>query len=168
MRLLSQILFFSFISLASLPSLAKFSTPAEIMKQVQERGINSVVAEINAEYKQDKIIQNIATGDKQWLQVAFKLYPNIHPEFSRQIINALSVALIENPEEVLSLIKTHRTLSFIDICNMPSTIKGRSQQKLFIKRIINSLRAAEQSNKGKDQYNIEACIWEFERALSYM
>ncbi|WP_338804378.1 hypothetical protein WDV76_02485 [Xenorhabdus griffiniae] len=168
MRLLSQILFFSFISLASLPSLAKFSTPAEIMQQVQERGINSVVAEINAEYKQDKIIQNIATGDKQWLQVAFKLYPNIHPEFSRQIINALSVALIENPAEVLSLTKTHRTLSFIDICNMPSTIKGLNQQKLFIKRIINSLKATEQSNKGKDQYNIEACIWEFERALSYM
>ncbi|WP_228005827.1 hypothetical protein [Xenorhabdus sp. BG5] len=138
------------------------------MQQVQERGVNSVVAEINAEYKKDKIIQNIATGDKQWLQVAFKLSPNIHPEFSRQIINALSVALIENPVEVLSLTKAHRTLSFTDICNMPPTIKGLSQQRSFAKKIINSLRAAEQSNRGKNQYNIEACIWEFERVFSYM
>ncbi|CAM3722631.1 hypothetical protein [Xenorhabdus thuongxuanensis] len=168
MRLFTQILCFSFISLASFPSLARFSTPAKIMQQVQERGVNSVVAEINAEHKQDKIIQNIATGDKQWLQVAFKLSPNIHPEFSQQITNALSVALTENPVEVLSLTKSHRTLSFTDICNIPPTIRGLSQQRAFAKKMIDSLRAAEKSNRGKNQYNIEACIWEFEKVLSYM
>ncbi|WP_348986416.1 hypothetical protein [Xenorhabdus sp. SGI240] len=168
MRLLSQILFFSFISSASLPSVARFSTPAEIMQQVQERGVNSVVAEINAEYKQDKIIQNIATGDKQWLQVAFKLYPNIHPEFSQQIINALSVALIENPVEILSLTKVQSTPSFTDICNMPPTIRGLSQQKSFAKKMIDSLRATEKSNRGENQYNIEICLWQFEKSLSYM
>ncbi|OKP03430.1 hypothetical protein [Xenorhabdus eapokensis] len=168
MRLLTQILCFSFISLASLPSLARFSTPAEIMQQVRERGVNSVVAEINAEHNGEKIIQNIATGDKQWLQVAFKLSPNIHPEFSRQITYALSVALTENPVEVLSLIKSHRTLSFTDICNIPPTIRGPSQQKAFAKKMIDRLRAAEKSNQGANQYNIEACIWQFEKTLSYM
>ncbi|WP_338884249.1 hypothetical protein [Xenorhabdus sp. TH1] len=168
MRLLTQILCFSFISLASSPSLARFSAPAGIMQQVQERGINSVVAEINAENKQDKIIQNITTGDKQWLQVAFKLSPNIHPEFSRQIINALSVALIENPVEVLSLTNAHRTLSFTNICNMPPTIRGSSQQRSFVKKMIDSLRAAEKSSRGENQYNIENCIWQFEKSLNYM
>ncbi|WP_244185994.1 hypothetical protein [Xenorhabdus ishibashii] len=148
--------------------MARFSTPAEIMQQVQERGVNSVVAEINAEHEQDKIIQNIATGDKQWLQVAFKLSPNIHQNFSRQITQALSVALTENPVEVLSLIQSHRSLSFTDICDTPPTIRGLSQQKAFTKKMIDSLRVVEKSNRGENQYSIEACIWEFEKALSYM
>ncbi|WP_374052426.1 hypothetical protein [Xenorhabdus taiwanensis] len=124
------------------------------------------MAEINAENKQDKIIQNIATGDKQWLQVAFKLSPNIHPEFSRQITDALSVALTKNPVEVLSLAKSHRTLSFTDICNMPPTIRGLSQQRAFAKKMIESLRAAEKSSRGVNQYDIETCIWQFEKVHS--
>ncbi|WP_244208645.1 hypothetical protein [Xenorhabdus ehlersii] len=124
------------------------------------------MAEINAEHNQDKIIQNIATGDKQWLQVAFKLSPNIHPEFSRKITNALSIALIENPVEVLSLTKSHRTLSFTDVCNIPPTIRGLSQQRAFAKKIIDNLRAAEKSNRGENRYNIETCIWQFEKMHS--
>ncbi|MBD2783913.1 hypothetical protein ID858_08420 [Xenorhabdus sp. DI] len=166
MRLPIQILFFSFISLISLPSLAKFSTPARIIQQVQERGVNSVVAEINAEYEQDKILHHISTGDKQWLQIAFKLSPNIHPAFSQKIINALSIALVENPVEVLALTKTHRSLSFSDICNMPPTITGLGQQRAFAKKMIDSLKLAEKTNKGEDRYNIESCIWAFERAHS--
>ncbi|MDC9594528.1 hypothetical protein [Xenorhabdus sp. IM139775] len=166
MRLPIQILSFFFISLISLPSLARFSTPEKIFQQVQERGVNSVVAEINAEYEQDQIIHHISTGDKQWLQVAFKLAPNIHPAFSQKIINALSMALIENPVEVLALAKTHRSLSFTDICNMPPTITGLNQQRAFAKKMIGSLKAAEKANKGKDRNNIESCIWAFEQAHS--
>ncbi|PHM71364.1 hypothetical protein [Xenorhabdus kozodoii] len=194
MHLLTQVLCFSFISLASSPSLAKtsisdesmqqmrerkvnsvaadvppltkFSTPDKIMQQVRERGVNSVVAEINAEYGQEKIIQNIKTGDKQWLQIAFKLYPNTHPKFSQQIIDALSDVLIEHPVEILALTKAHRTLSFPDICNIPSTIKGLNQQRNFAKKMVTSLRAAEKYNRGENLDNIETCLWEFERMHS--
>ncbi|MDC9589209.1 MULTISPECIES: hypothetical protein [Xenorhabdus] len=164
MRLLTQILFFSCMSLTSLPSIAKFSTPAKIMQQLQERGVNSVVAEINEKYEQDNMLHSISTGDTQWLQIAFKLNPNAHPKFPQKIINALSVALTENPVEVLALAKAHRTLSFTDICTIPNTLNKLDKKKEFAKKMMNSLNAAEKSNTGENRDNIEICMWEFEKA----
>ncbi|MBI6549219.1 hypothetical protein [Xenorhabdus lircayensis] len=167
MRLFTQILFFSFLSLISLPSVARLSTPDEIMQQVQERGVNAVVAELGEEHERNKIAHKISTGDSQWLQIAFKLSPNIHTKFSKKTVDALSLALINNPVEVLALAKTHRTLSSTDICNnMPSTIKGSAQQKSFIKKVVGSLNAAEKSNFGKNRDSIQMCLWEFEKVYS--
>ncbi|PHM39768.1 hypothetical protein Xmau_02366 [Xenorhabdus mauleonii] len=169
MRLLLQTLFFSLISLASVPSIAKLSTPDEIMQQVQERGVNSVVAELGEEYERNSIAHNISTGDNQWLQIAFKLYPNIHPKFSKQIRESLSIALINNPNYVLMLTTKHRNLSIMDICDIPSTINGSRQQKSFIRKVINSLKAAEKSSTRTNRDNIEMCLWEFEKmASSYL
>ncbi|WP_244175454.1 hypothetical protein [Xenorhabdus vietnamensis] len=144
--------------------MAKFTTPAEIMLQLQERGVNSVVAEINEQYKQDNIIHSISTGDKQWLNIAFELIPSTHSRFSKEIINALSIALTKNPVEVLTLAETHSTLSLNDICSIPQSIKALRQKKEFAKKMMGSLSAAEKSNTGKNRDNIENCMWEFGKA----
>ncbi|MDX7990583.1 hypothetical protein [Xenorhabdus littoralis] len=163
MRLLTQILFFSFMSLISLPSIAGLYTPDRIMRQVHERGINSVVAELSEEREMDKIIHHISTGDSQWLRVAFKLSPNIHPIFSEKTISALSFALINNPVEVLSLAENHRTLASANICTIPSTIHNLQQQKSFFGQVMNSLNAARKANTGKSKNGIDMCMWEFEK-----
>ncbi|CDG22922.1 conserved exported protein of unknown function [Xenorhabdus poinarii G6] len=163
MRLLTRILFFFYLILISQPSIAKFSTPIEINQQLQERGVNSVVAEINEKYEQDDIIHHISTGDPQWLQIAFDLLPNIHTEFSKKIVEALSVALTENPVAVLALVKAHRILSITDICHLPPTLQGRSQKEALFRKMMNSLNAAEKSSSEKNRENIEICRWELEK-----
>ncbi|MDX7988572.1 hypothetical protein FE392_14730 [Xenorhabdus sp. 12] len=167
MRLLLQILFFTLTGLASLPSIAKLSTPEEIMQQLQERGTNSVVAELGEEHERNVIAHNISTGDNQWLQIASKLYPNIHPKFSKQIRESLSIALINNPKDVLTLTAKNRALSIMDVCTIPSTINGATQQRSFIQKVINSLQTAEKSNTGTNKGNIEMCLWGFEKIASY-
>ncbi|WP_245737294.1 hypothetical protein [Xenorhabdus japonica] len=134
------------------------------MQQLQERGVNSVVAEINEKYEQDNILHSISTGDTQWLQIAFKLIPNAHSKFPQQITNSLSVALTENPVEVLALAKAHHAFSLTDICTIPQTFNGLDKKKIFSKKMMNSLNAAKKSNTGKNRDNIEICMWEFEKA----
>ncbi|MDC9615041.1 hypothetical protein PSI19_14455 [Xenorhabdus khoisanae] len=166
MRLFTQVLFFSFISLISLPSVARFATPEKIMQQVQERGVNAVVAELSEEREWSNITHNISTGDSQWVQIAFKLSQNIHPNASKQIIDALSLALVNNPVEVLELTNKHRAFSFADICNIPPTITGKSQKRAFFNSAMDSLKAADQSKQGKNRDDIETCRWEIEKAAS--
>ncbi|PHM46990.1 hypothetical protein [Xenorhabdus miraniensis] len=166
MRLFTQVLFFSFMCLISLPSVARFATPEKIMQQVQERGVNAVVAELSEEREWSNITHNISTGDSQWVQLAFKLSQNIHPTVSKQITNAISLALVNNPAEVLELTNKHRVLSFADICNIPPTIIGTSKKRAFFKDVMDSLKEANKSNFGKNRDNIETCRWEIEKAAS--
>ncbi|OTA19305.1 hypothetical protein Xbed_02523 [Xenorhabdus beddingii] len=166
MRLPTQILFLSLISLISFPSAAGLSTPEEIMQQLQERGVNSVVAELGERRDWSRIIHNISTGDSQWLKVAFKLSPNLHPEFTKQTINALSLALVNNPTEVLALTSKHRTISFMDICHIPTTITGLAQKQTFAKNALRSLKTVEKSDLRKNWDNIENCLWELEKSSS--
>ncbi|MBD2810100.1 hypothetical protein ID853_04195 [Xenorhabdus sp. Vera] len=163
MRLFTQTLFLSCIFWISVPSIAGLSTSAEIMQQVQERGVNSVVAELGESYESEKIVDSIAAGDSEWLQVAFILFPNIHPKFSKQILESLSSALINNTVEVLSLTEKHRTLVFSDICNIPPSIVSPAQQKSFINNMVSSLNKVKNSGSGKNRDNIEMCLWELER-----
>ncbi|CDM87942.1 hypothetical protein [Xenorhabdus bovienii] len=165
MHLLTQILLFSFISLMSSPSIAHLSTQAEILQQVRERGVNAVVAELGEIRKRDEVAHNITTGERQWLEVAFTLFPNIHSEFSKQILRSLSFALINNPVEVLSLSKEHNYFSSDQICNIPSTLKGLDARTQFIKKVSNRLNAARKANSGKNKENIENCLWELEQVL---
>ncbi|SFU39883.1 hypothetical protein SAMN05421784_10584 [Xenorhabdus koppenhoeferi] len=163
MSLFTQILFLSCIFSISVPSIAGLSTSAEIMQQVQKRGVNSVVAELGESYESEKIVDSIAAGDSEWLQVAFILFPNIHPKFSKQILESLSSALINNPDEVLSLIEKYRTPAFSDICNIPPSIVSSAQQKSFINKMVSSLNKIKNSNSGKNRDSIEMCLWELER-----
>ncbi|MCP9268098.1 hypothetical protein M5U04_08290 [Xenorhabdus sp. XENO-1] len=159
MRLLTQILLFSFISLMSSPSIAHLSTQAEILQQVRERGVNAVVAELGESRKRDEIAYNITTGESQWLRVAFTLSPNMHSEFSKQLLRSLSFALINNPVEVLSLSKKYNSFSSDQICDIPPTLKGLDERTSFIEKLSNSLNAARKSNSGKNKENIENCLW---------
>ncbi|MEQ1966900.1 hypothetical protein ABLA30_07675 [Xenorhabdus nematophila] len=167
MRLLTQILFFACIFSLSPPSIAGLSTATEIMQQVQERGVNSVVAELGADHEQKKVTDNIASGNSEWLQLAFKLLPNIHSKFSKQTLESLTLALLNNPVEVLSLTKKHHTLAFSDICNIPSTITAITQQKLFLNSVISRLDLEKELNFGNTRENIETCRWEFEKIQNH-
>ncbi|MBD2802879.1 hypothetical protein ID854_21125 [Xenorhabdus sp. M] len=154
---LSSMLFMSF------PSLAKLATPDKIIHQVHERGANAIIIELSMERKFDGVIRHISSGDKQWLNVAFELFPNYYSKLSQQILNALSFALIENPIEVLALAKKHRTLSYSDICNIPPTMHTFKQQKSFFDKVMNKMNKIRKGQFEKSRTDIEMCLWEFER-----
>ncbi|AOM42168.1 hypothetical protein [Xenorhabdus hominickii] len=157
---------FSFIFLVSSPSIAGLSTPAKIMQQLYERGVNSVVAQLGEEGKENEITHNITTGDSQWLKVAFALSSNMNPKFSQQVSSALSLALINNPVEVLALAKSNRTFSPSEICNIPATISSSDGHKKFIKKVSDSLNAARKSNIGSNKENVEVCLLQLDAADS--
>ncbi|WP_228858040.1 hypothetical protein ACP179_09080 [Xenorhabdus stockiae] len=157
MRLLTKISLLSFIFLISSPSFAGLSTPKEIIQQVKERGVNSVVAEIGERRKREEIADFITTGETEWLEVAFQLVPNIHHDFSNQIFNSLSFALINNPIEVLAMADKYQPSSTNNICNIPSTLIGTKSKEKFVRDVAVSLKKAKTSASRKDEENIELC-----------
>ncbi|PHM36101.1 hypothetical protein [Xenorhabdus innexi] len=161
MRLLTKISLFSFILLMSFPSVAGLSTPKEIIQQIKERGASSVVAEIGEKNEANEIAKFITSGDPDWLKVAFQLTPNIHRDFSNQLLNSLSLALITNPVEVLAQAKKHRPDLTNNICHPSLTSIQERKKPKFIQEIVASLKAAEKSAKRKDKENIESCILKF-------
>ncbi|WP_426578023.1 hypothetical protein ACP179_09075 [Xenorhabdus stockiae] len=158
MRLLTKTSLFSFVLLISFPSIAGLSTPKEIIQQITERGVNSTVAEIGERNKRNEIAKLIATGDPEWLEVAFRLTPNTHREFSNQIFDSLALALLNNPVEVLAQANKYRPNLTNNICDLSLTVIAEKNKHKLIKGIVASLKSAEKSAKRKDKENIERCI----------
>ncbi|PHM36102.1 hypothetical protein [Xenorhabdus innexi] len=166
MRLLTKISLLSFLFLISSPSVADLSTPKEIIQQVKERGVNSVVAEIGERKKREEIADFITTGDSEWLEVAFQLTPSIHHDFSSQILNSLSFALINNPVEVLAMANKYQLSSAHNICNIPSTLTGINNKEKFVRDVSTSLKTAKKVANRKDEENIEWCQLELNKSYT--
>ncbi|WP_047684205.1 MULTISPECIES: hypothetical protein [Xenorhabdus] len=166
MRLLTKIPLLSFILLISSPSVAGLSAPTEIRQQVKERGVNSIVAEIGEQGKRNEIAHYITTGNPEWVKIAFELTPNIHQDFSKQIFNSLSFALINNPVEVLTLANKRKPSLSSDICNIPPTLTGLENKEQFVRNVAKSLNAAKKSASRKDRENIEICQWELNQSYT--
>ncbi|MDR0218387.1 MAG: hypothetical protein LBI71_05800 [Enterobacteriaceae bacterium] len=173
MRLLTKTSLLSFILLISSPTITAAPAPEkpllqakDIIQQVKERGVNPVVAELGEQGERDKIAYRITTGDPEWINVAFKLLPSMKNDFTQQILNSLSFALINNPVKVLELAKKHNLLSSNDICTIPSTLVNTKEKQQYIRKVAASLKAAEKSAGRQDKQNIEICQQEL--ALFYI
>ncbi|EYU14544.1 hypothetical protein CE143_20535 [Photorhabdus luminescens] len=157
--LLSPTLFISQTALA----LSHPLTPENITKEIINRGTNSVVAELGEMGARQEITHKITTGDRKWIKLAFKLTQSMHQDFAKEIRYALSLALINNPVEVLANADKENNLSLADICTIPPELGTRENKIEFIDKVKKSLGAITDS-KAKDRAN--DCFWELEKAYN--
>ncbi|MBS9425899.1 hypothetical protein [Photorhabdus caribbeanensis] len=159
LTLLSPMLFTSQTALA----LSHPLTPENITKEIINRGTNSVVAELGEMGARQEIIHNITTGDSQWIKLAFKLTQSMHLDFAKEMRYALSLALINNPVEVLANADKENNISLADICTIPPELGSKDNKIEFVDKVKKSLGAIT-NRKAKDR--AEDCFWELEKAYN--
>ncbi|MCA6221364.1 hypothetical protein [Photorhabdus antumapuensis] len=157
--LLSPMLFISHTALA----LSRPLTPENITKEIVNRGTNSVVAELGEMGAKQEITHKITTGDSNWIKLAFKLMQSMHLDFAKEMRYALSLALINNPVEVLANADKENNISLADICTIPPELGTRENKIEFVDKVKKSLGAIT-DYKVKDR--IEDCLWELEKAYN--
>ncbi|MCC8459014.1 hypothetical protein [Photorhabdus aegyptia] len=157
--LLSPMLFISQTALA----LSQPLTPEDITKEIINRGTNSVVAELGEIGVRQEIVHKISTGDHNWIKLAFKLTQSMHLDFAKEIRYALSLALINNPVEVLANADKENNLSLTDICTIPPELGTRENKIEFVDKVKKSLGAIT-NREAKDR--AEDCFWELEKAYN--
>lgn len=157
--LLSSMLFISQAALA----LSQPLTPEDITKEIINRGTNSVVAELGEMGVRQEIVHKISTGDRNWIKLAFKLTQSMHQDFAKEMRYALSLALINNPVEVLANADKENNLSLADICAIPPELGTKENKIEFVDKVKKSLDAItdrEVKDRAKD------CFWELEKAYN--
>ncbi|MCK3668684.1 hypothetical protein [Photorhabdus noenieputensis] len=159
LTLLSPMLFISHTALA----LSQPLTPEDITKEIINRGTNSVVAELGEMGARQEIAHNITTGDSKWIKLAFKLTQSMHLDFAKEIRYALSLALINNPVEVLANADKAHNISLTDICTIPAELGTKKNKIEFVDKVKKSLGAIT-DNEAKDR--AEYCFWELEKAYN--
>ncbi|MBS9435120.1 hypothetical protein [Photorhabdus hainanensis] len=157
--LLSPMLFISHTVLA----LSQPLTPEDITKEIINRGTNSVVAELGEMGARQEIVHEISTGDRNWIKLAFKLTQSMHQNFAKEIRYALSLALINNPVEVLTNADKENNLSLADICTIPQELGTKENKIAFVDKVKKSLGTIT-DREAKDRS--EDCFWELEKAYN--
>jgi hypothetical protein len=80
--------------------------PKEITQAAKSRGATKVVAELfNTGTWAKYVYPGISSGDKQWLDVAVVLKPGTDAGASEELNDALSLALLRQPDLVLPILK---------------------------------------------------------------
>ncbi|WP_323840077.1 hypothetical protein [Photorhabdus africana] len=159
LTLLSPMLFISHTALA----LSYPLTSENINKEIMNRGTNSVVAELGEIGAKQKITHNISTGDSKWIKLAFKLTQSMHLDFAKEVRYALSLALINNPAEVLANVDKENNISLADICTIPPELATRENKIEFVDKVKKSLSAI---TDFKAKNRAEDCFWELEKAYN--
>ncbi|NHB92758.1 hypothetical protein [Photorhabdus cinerea] len=165
MRIIKSLILLSPILFTSLPTfaLSRPFTANDIAREITNRGINSVVAELGEIGVRQEITHKITTGDSNWVKLAFKLTQSMHLDFSREIRYALSIALINNPVDVLAAADKEKNISLADICTIPPELETKENKIEFVDKVRKSLESAKESEaKGR----IEECYWELEKAYN--
>ncbi|KAA1186058.1 hypothetical protein [Photorhabdus heterorhabditis] len=165
MRLIKALILLSPTLFTSLPTLALSPTftANDIAREITNRGINSVVAELGEMGVRQEITHKITTGDSNWVKLAFKLTQSMHLDFSREIRYALSIALINNPVDVLAAADKEKNISLADICTIPPELETKEHKIEFVDKVSKSLKSVteyEAKNRAKE------CFWELEKAYN--
>jgi hypothetical protein len=81
-------------------------TPKEIIEAAKAKGPKRVVAELWTSKAWEKYVYpGIASGEKQWLDVAVVLEPATDAAIGEEMSDALSLALLKRPDLVLPILK---------------------------------------------------------------
>ncbi|KOY61063.1 hypothetical protein AM629_15945 [Photorhabdus heterorhabditis] len=165
MPLLKALLLLYSTLFTSLPTLALSPTftANDIAREITNRGVNSVVAELGETGVRQEITHKITTGDSNWVKLAFKLTQSMHLDFSKEILYALSIALINNPVDVLAAADKEKNISLADICTIPPELETRENKIKFVDKVRKSLESiTDYEIKGR----VEECFWELNKAYN--
>lgn len=126
----------------------KYHDPRAIQSEVSSQGVNEVVKELFENKKTWKFIMNkIASGNADWLQVAALLYPGTEARARETLHHALGEALVPKPANVLRLVP--KGIRVDNICSWPDVddprYKSYELSSKEIERRTRSLRSVSEN-----------------------
>jgi hypothetical protein len=98
-------------------SAADAVTPATVIADINARGAYEVVKDIFEKPEWGELLDHIETGQRQWLEVAVKLYAGTDAGSTEMLTSAVGVALLHQPRQVL--LKVAPVLGMELICSSP-------------------------------------------------
>lgn len=134
----------------------KYHDPHVIIKEVSSQGANKIVNELFENRKTWKFIMNkIASGNADWLQVAVVLFPGTEARARETVYHALGEALVPKSANVLRLVP--KGIRVDNICSWPDVDDPRYKSyELSLKEIerrkrsLRSVSAKELKNSRND------------------
>lgn len=95
-----------------------FSDPYSILNSIEKHGASYVVSkEINNWETWDKILKNIESCKKIWIEVAIAIKPGTDAGYSETLSDTLAFALPNAPENILPIIGDDFKIQ--DVCGFP-------------------------------------------------
>ena len=144
--------------------------PAEIVKKIEKEGAKKVVGEFyKDELIWDKLLKNIASGKKSWLEVAVYLGPGTDAGASEMLDFAMAEALENSPKLVLEIIKKDDSFMAAFICSGPDVYDPR--YSTYHKALIatNHRIAVLEKVDDKNLKNIRnLCIGELKKSIPHL
>lgn len=100
-------LFAAFIlALASVQALAESITPEQVMASVKTKGATTTVNEIwSSKPRANQVLAGVRSAKPKWLETAKALAPGADAGASEELNDAISVALLKAPYELLPWLK---------------------------------------------------------------
>jgi len=85
----------------------------------------------------DRLMEKIESGEKKWLEVAKSLKPASDAGSSEELNGAMSLALLKNPLDVLSMIQTG-PFNISDVCTCPYVVETSADEKVAYTYLFNA------------------------------
>jgi hypothetical protein len=113
-----------------------------VLHDVQAHGARAAVAALWANTERwNQAMAEIARGSGEWLQVAAALHPGTDAGASEELEEAIFLAIKQNPQEVLGLLKA-RSFAVSAVCNgNVADDYTAAQSKRFLMQRIQTLKA---------------------------
>jgi hypothetical protein len=144
--------------------------PSEIIKQINKEGAYKVAKQLSADQsKWDKILRNVAGGEKAWLEVAVKLRPGTDAGASEMLNLAMGEALDNSPKLVLEIIKKGNIFTATFVCSAPDVDDSRysTYEKAII--AVNHRIAILEKIDDTNLKNIRSlCIGELKKSIPHL
>jgi hypothetical protein len=144
--------------------------PSEIVEKIEREGAKKVVGEFyQDEFIWDKLLKNIASGEKSWLEVAVYLGPGTDAGASEMLDFAMGEALGNSPKLVLEIIKKDDSFMAAFICSGPDVYDPR--YSTYHKALIATNHRIAVLEKVDDTYLKDIrnlCIGELKKSIPHL
>lgn len=117
-------------------------TADAIMTEITTIGSKAVIEKLcNSEETHpndwDRLMEHIESGEKKWLEVAKSLKPASDAGTSEDLNGAMSLALLKNPLEVLTLIQSG-PFNISDVCTCPYAAETSAEENVAYTYLFNA------------------------------
>lgn len=130
-------------------------TAEQISQQIKQQGAAAVVDQLFDHPQDDhaawiEILNQIATGDEQWLQVAAQLAPATKGYSQKTLTEMLAAAMTHNAKGVLALINDSTVApKVLNVQNLCSLVKFVATEAEYDQVAVDTIRALYQAPTGK-------------------
>ncbi|GAB2869652.1 hypothetical protein GCM10027093_01710 [Paraburkholderia jirisanensis] len=136
-------------------------TPAAVSLDIDTYGAKSTVANLDRTGRFGRILDRIAAGQSEWIQLAPRLAKGTDAGNSAELTIALAQALPKNPDAVLTVLDGTPITNFDAVCGVPFIEPSPDDVLTYLGSTIAAVKSAQKSVHTNSK---AACLVALERA----